>query len=396
MRVKFIKAGRRPASIPWTPVRIGTVAVLSLLAVNPPVHADPILLQTGVALGSVWQTMAAGILIEAVILALFLKRPFRQAALVCILANLITGFMGFVALLFVRMHGIPARPIGPTSLAAMLVEAPLIAIMLVRPPVKRVIAGVAAANMATALIAFAVLVPRAVSPGMPGSAEDMALARSMSIVQEAVDTYHQRYGYYPAWLAGGSRDCESSEEATEDPLIASGILGSYPPNPFAPYLRSQRFNMTFLLTGLGPATSPVSLEDPRDSWETEWFPLMRSDPRFGNPDRELLCANGLSENGADESHRTCEYRMNGTDYIPGCFFYKAYDFDGNGLADDYILGIFGWPSSPGTAIVDLIDGRTGEISLGIDSRGRVLPGHPDGMPEAILALHVQGAPAPTG
>jgi hypothetical protein len=179
---------------------------------------------------------------------------------------------------------------------------------------------------------------------------------------------------------------------TVDPLLESGILKSYPPNPFGPFLRSHRFNMKYLLTGLGPATSPVDMDDPRDKWEARWFPVIRTDPKFGSPDM-ILCANGLCQAPIGRGKAT-DMCMNGSDYVPGCFFYRAYDFNGDGLADDYILGMYGWPNGCGTDAVDLIDGKTGEISLYIDSHGCIRAGNPDGRPEAVYALHVANTPVP--
>jgi type II secretory pathway pseudopilin PulG len=372
-------------------LKLGSLAVLGFSAFCPPAHADPLLLETGVALGPLWLVLGVGLAVEAAILAAFIRRPVFEAVAVSVPANVVTGFIGFVALMYARLRGIPALPVGPTLLAAIPIEALLISLMLRHPPVNKVIAGVVVANLFTACLALAVLATKTIQSGTPEAGDDLALARSIRTVRTAIDTYHDRFGYYPASLSGGSSDQPAS---LTDPLIASGILESYPANPFAPYLRCLRFNWEFLLTGIGPATSQVSLDNPTDQWEARWFPIIKKDPRFGATEKRILCANGICEQFDFKTLTLTKYTMNGNDYIPGCFFYKAYDFNNDGLADDYILGVFGWPGGSGTSEIDLIDRRTGNISLALDSQGRIGPGQSDGVPEPVLALYAGGADAP--
>ncbi len=374
--------------------RIVPAATLIFFAVASQAHADPLLLETGQVLHSVWLILAAGLALEAVILAHFIKRPFREALTVCLLANAITGFMGFVGLLFLRFNGVPILPPGPTALAAALIEAPLISVMLIRPPVKRIFAGAFVANMVTGLIAFTVMAPQPIRPSAPTAAEDLAMARAVLSVRDAIGTYHERYGIYPTHLLGGAVGETGNHNHPNDPLLRPGSLDSYPANPYASFLRTRRFNLSFLLFGTGQATRPVSLDRPMTAWEARWFPTIRKDNRFGDPDHMMVLANGLSEAAARETLETTFYHMNGNDYIPGCFFYKAYDFNRDSLPDDYILGAYGWPSGMGSIAIDLIDAATGELRLTLDSSGRMFAGQPDGRPEAVLALCVAGTPIP--
>ena len=394
MRAKFIMFSRRPALISRAASRVGPIAAMWLLVFSTPAHADPLLLQTGAALHSVWLTVAFGLAIEAAILAVIIGRPLREILAASILASLVTGFIGFVALLYFRFHGVPALPVGPTALMAAVIEAVLISMMLSRPPVKRIIAGVATTNILSALLALLVLAPKAIQPPSPGTSEDIQLSQAMSTVKNAVEEFHSKYESYPPWLSGGSADSIAGNELMADPLLKSGILECYPSNPYAPYLRSRRFNMLFLLTGFGPPTRTVSLDEPSDDWEARWFPVMKSDPRFSDPKKGLLCANGLFESVQKGSLTAGRNIMHGIDYVPGCFFYKAFDFDKNGLADDYVLGVYGWPGGQAAIQVDLIDGRTGDVSLCLDSSGSILAGDPDGEPEIVLALYVAGTPPP--
>jgi hypothetical protein len=82
--------------------------------------------------------------------------------------------------------------------------------------------------------------------------------------------------------------------------------------------------------------------------------------------------------------------MNGLDMVPGCIFYKSYDFNRDGLQDDYILGAFGWPTAVGTVVADIIDAATGEICLSLSSDGTITAGQPDGIPEPLASIYVAG------
>ncbi len=390
---KLKTAVARSGSAKSAITRVLTLAGFIFLAQALPAQADPMLIETGLATGSFWFVLIAGLAVEALILALLIRRTYIESIVVCLLANAISGFIGFVILLFLRIKGIPIVPPGPLTALAILVEAPLVSLMLVRPPIKRIAAGVTTANLVSGALAIIVLGSITMPPPEPTVLEDNALARSISTVRRAIDTYHDEFGFYPAGLTGGRSDSLDSTCRADDPLIAAGILESYPPNPYAPYLRSRRFQPAFLFLGIGRPTRPVDLDDPSNAWEARWFPAMKADSRFGDPDHLLLCANGLSDPQVRDTLESTFYHMNGADCIPGCFFYRSYDFNRDGLPDDYILGAFGWPTGRATVAVDIIDAATGEIHLRLDSQGCVHAGEPDGMPEPVIALHIAN-PAP--
>lgn len=369
--------------------RTALLALIGLL-ISTPAKADPLLLETGISSGSFWTVLFGGLAVESLILVIIIRRPIGETVTVCILANTVTGFIGFVTLLVFRIKGLPVVPLAPLMVTAVFMEAAMISVMLARPPVGKIIAGITAANLASALIAFAVLMPINIRPPEPGPNADMELTRAFNTVRAAIDEYHTRYGFYPHAIMGGKSIEEHGAIECSDPLIASGILESYPPNPFAENLRSRKFNAMFLLFGIGKPTRQVSLDDPTNEWEVRWFPALRDDPRFGGPDHLLLCANGLSDSRVRATLESTFYNMNGADCIPGCLFYKSYDFNGDSLADDYILGAYGWPEGRATVAVDIIDAATGEIRLRLDSSGQIHAGHPDGLPEPVLLIHVAG------
>jgi len=362
------------------------LTVIGYLLTAVPAHADPLLLETGMLTRSTGLVIIAGLSIEILILRLFIKRPIIEIVAACLLANAVSGFLGFVGLLLIRLNNIPILPPGPLALAAALVEIPIILWILARVPIKRVIPGVLAANAVTLIFALTLLIPSAIDGPEPGARQDLELNRGLASIKEAVLKYNDLNGFYPDSLIGGS----SESVGSQDPLILSGLISSYPANPYAPFLRSRHFNLKFLLSGLGSPTHEVEFDQPNSDWEAQWFHTVKADPRFSDRQGTLLCANGLSDSAVPSTLTPTFYHMNGTDFIPGCFFYKSYDFDLNGYADDFILGAYGWPTSPGTVPFDIIDGANGEVSLCIDS-GLCIAGVPDGNPESLIGLYVRGA-----
>lgn len=378
---------RKHQHVRFSPRPILLIPVWFLLLASP-AYADPMLLQTGIMTGHTIPILIAGIALEALIIAWFIRKPFPQILVTTFLVNCITGFVGFIAILLVQLKGGYVFPIGPAAFFAVLIEAPVIALLNYDVPVKRVFLGVTAANFMTAIFALAFISQVVLPAPDPSVADDLKLARSVAIVHNAIEEFHDIYNYYPPGLIGGSGSSSIAENS--DPLIASGILKSYPENPYSKSLRSLRLNPAYLILGLGDPASHVSLDSPTNAWEVRWFPAMSNDPRFGGLDHVLLCANGLSDANYRETLKNTFYNMNGADIIPGSIFYKSYDFSRDGIPDDYILGAFGWPTGAATIVVDIIDASTGDICLRLTQDGSIIPGFPDGIPEPLAMLYVAG------
>jgi len=388
----MIASRKKNREISYRPAIIRTVLIiLAGLSITTPAQADPLLIETGISAGSLWTVLFAGLTVESLVLALIIRRPAGEIITVSILANTVTGFVGFVALLVFRLKGLPIVPIAPLMITAIAMETSMISLMLARPPVKKILTGVTLANTASALIAISILLPINIAPPEPGPDADLRLTGAISNLRLAINEYYDRYGFYPDALTGGQCNHPEGAEACSDPLIVSGILESYPENPYAQNLFSRKFNAMFMLFGIGNPTRQIGLENPTNAWEARWFPAMRDDERFGGPDHVLLSANGLSDPRVRETLESTFYNMNGADCIPGCFFYRSYDFDGDSHADDYILGAYGWPEGRATVAVDIIDAATGDIRLSLDSYGQIHAGQPDGLPESVLVIHIGGA-----
>jgi len=394
IRMRVSSRFRNTRSMANRSIAAAATAFTILLVLTPAAHADPLVFQTGMVTGNFWPVLIIGLALEAFILALVIKRPLGEALAVSLMANAVSGFAGFIFFLLLRLYGIGIIPPGPAMVLAILIEAPIISLMLAKPPVKRVITGVATANLATGIIAFIMLSFITFNPDGPSAEDDLSLARGLASLRGAINEYHDLYGFYPESISGGSRLHCDENTIIADPLLRSGILESYPENPYSDHLRSVRYTAKFLLTGLGRVTTPVDLDSPTNEWEARWFPAMQSDQRFGDPDNVLLCANGLSDSRFINSLKSTFYNMNSLDIIPGCFFYKSYDFNSDGLADDFILGAFGWPSGSSSIGIDIIDAATGDICLSMDSNGYLHCGVADGLPEPVAMLYVACTPVP--
>ncbi|MCX6646767.1 MAG: hypothetical protein NTY09_10485 [bacterium] len=354
-------------------------------------RADPILLETGIITGHPLGILLAGIALEAVIIACALKLPFRKTLAVTISANMVSGFVGLISYLLVRINGDHAFPLGPAFIFSLLIEIPIIYTFSPHIPFPKILKAVTLANFTSLVIGMVLLTPIVLPARCPTSEEDMEFSRDVANIRFAVEKYYDKYDSFPITLIGG-RKCGSSGK-NPDPLLDSGILESYPDNPYADSLRSLRFNPVFMISGIGKPDLPVNFKSPTTAWEFRWFPALNSDPRFGGPENSgnLLCANGLSDSACRETLADTFYNMNGSDIVPGCIFYKSYDFNWDGLPDDYILGGFGWPDGIGTVVADIIDRRNGNISLSVCPDGSIIPGQPDGVPEPLAALYIAGS-----
>ena len=352
--------------------------------------ADPILFESGVIVGHPLAILLAGLALETLILARIARLPFFHVLPVTLSANLISGFVGLISWLHVRIEGETAYPLGWAFVFAILIEIPIIYIMLYNVPFKKVVKGITFAKLVNLCIGLILLTPLILPARIPTTDEDLEFSRNVADIRLAVEKYHQKYNEYPKNLIGGSKCVFPGK--TSDPLLDAGILDTYPDNPYTDSLRSMRFNPAFLLFGLGDPLVPVNFSSPTNSWECRWFPALVSDPRFGDPgvDGNILCANGLSDLSCIETLSNTFYNMNGADIIPGCIFYKSYDFNFDGLTDDYILGGFGWPGGIGTVMADIIDCSNGNICLSILADGSITAGQPDGIPEPLTALYIAG------
>ena len=125
MRVSETKS-KRQSKPRVTSKLLVPITFLIFLALEVPANADPLLLEAGMFTNSVFLVLTAGIGMEILALRIFINRPIIEIGAACLLANSITGFIGFVGLLYINMKGIPILPPGPLALLAVAVEIPLI------------------------------------------------------------------------------------------------------------------------------------------------------------------------------------------------------------------------------------------------------------------------------
>ncbi len=201
-------------------------------------------------------------------------------------------------------------------------------------------------------------------------------------IQQALESYKNAHGYYPAYIWGGDVLSWGSE-GSPDPLLKEGYLPAYPVNPL-------NLRRTFF-------------EPRRESgWKELWFgykseqfleirnlwsQIVNNDPRFGY--RGAKMGNILPDPRMPETKLPENVRFTRMDkWLPGGFFYRSYDLDENGYADAYILGVCGDESKQAT--MDIYDARSD--SLTSDYQDRKVVSAPDTRRDGVITRIHQGFP----
>lgn len=346
MRFEYLKEIRKSGlglSAPWLMIP-GSFLLFALLSSEA--HANPLTFQNAIIFRNAWIFIPVGIVIESLILRIFVSYPMKRILNAVILAGMVSGFIGYISLLIYRQYSIPILPPLPTAFAATIVETIIIAGLLYPVPVKRLMPGIALANLVIAALTIILLVPREIQPSPPGVPEDLLLSQSIAKIRSAIEIYKSESGSYPDFLAGG--DFENT--GIHDPLLSGGFLDAYPENPYSLNLHNRKFSISYMLSGILPATFSTADENPEPVYETRYVP--------GSGSGEL---------------------------VPGSFFYKSYDLNRDGIREGYVLGGIGWPGSIGVEFMDLIDASSGEVHLRMES-GQVFPGEPDGFLEPVIGV----------
>jgi len=221
----------------------------------------------------------------------------------------------------------------------------------------------------------------AVDTNIVGKLNSQAIQR-MHKIQDAVEMYKVTHDYYPKYLWGGD-ETGWGMRGSSDPLISEGYLEAYPVNPIN--LRRTYFE---------PRRQPGFRElwfgyksekylEVRDLWE----PIIENDPRFGY--RGAKMGNVLPDPRMEETRLPDNTRFTRLDkWLPGGFFYRSYDLDGNGFADAYILGVCGDENF--NASMDAYDARTD--SLTTNYNGNIVVSAPDNRRDGVIKRVFQGFP----
>jgi len=231
----------------------------------------------------------------------------------------------------------------------------------------------------------------AIRPVTANFLELVAMSRIQTI-QQAVERYRVDHGYYPKYLWGGDHASWGGVEAPPDPLLSEGYLEAYPVNPlnldrsfFEPRREPGFWN---LWVGRN-STNFLHVHD-------LWYSVVKSDPRFGL--RGVRMGNVLPDPAIPASTLPDDVSFTiNAKWLPGGFFYRSYDIDGDAHADAYILGLCG--DEDNYASMDSYDARldtlTRTMTTTIDSvqYRHIVVSAQDGIRDGVIFKVHQGFPA---
>lgn len=221
----------------------------------------------------------------------------------------------------------------------------------------------------------------ALKPVTVDDLKDVAKSRILEI-RDAVEQYKLTHGYYPEYLWGGDMVSWGSGMPL-DPLLKEGYLPFYPVNPlnlrrtyFEPRRESGLLELWF-------GHKSVDFLHTRNLWQS----VLDMEPRFGY--RGAKMGNVLPDPRipGTELHTDVRFSINGR-WLPGGFFYRSFDLDGDRRADAYIMGVCG--DERAHATVDCYDARLDALTTMSD--GRLIPSAHDRVRDGVFYLIRQGFP----
>lgn len=337
--------------------------LLAILLMPAKASADPVMVQTGIISGYIWPLLLCATLFEAGIIFLFTRGNFLKLMGNVVIANAITGFIALVGIAVMKNLGTDIIPVGPLAISSFIFKAGIYLLSAYQVNFKKLLAAVAVSNITIATVAIIILSNAVIPSRSPDQSADMLMSQALIRIHHSLEQFRDGYGTYPASLTGG--------DSANDPLIQGRILDNYPDNPYHNLLVTKRFSPLYLATGYGPHYNISGNQGSDLVFEVRVSLRNKLGRQFGP---------GLASLRTLKSH----------EFTPGSFFYQSYDVNNDGIFDDYILGAIGWPESPGTYPVDILDAGTGTVHLVMDDYGEIYPGEPDGLPESTLGILIDG------
>jgi hypothetical protein len=266
-----------------------------------------------------------------------------------------------------------------------LIKAPLFSFLFRRWGMQRVFTLHVLSNFTSIIILSLMFVYSpwimAIRPVTEDDLDQTAIRRLMEI-RDAVERYKVTHGYFPAYLWGGDAVSWGTERPP-DPLLNEGYLSAYPVNPLN--LRKTYFE-------------PRRVPGWRELWfgykseeflhvRALWAPIIETEPRFGY--RGTKMGNVLPDSRMPETllPENVRFAIDGI-WMPGEFFYRAYDIDGDGHTDAYIMGVFGDENAQAT--VDCYDYRLDRLTTLMDDQ--LLPSASDRVRDGVKYLIKRGFP----
>jgi len=207
----------------------------------------------------------------------------------------------------------------------------------------------------------------------------------IAVIKDAIEGYRNNNGQYPAYIYGGDPISWRGAGEPLDPLLKGGYLEAYPTNVFHLgrnyFFPRRRRDFAGVFWGV---------EGERfKELKRVWKQVVWRDPRFGY--RGTRMGNILSDPVIPSSYKWFDlhvYRGTSKDnqfFLPGAFLYKAFDLDGNGRFDGYILAGLGSEETVGEDIYN-----QKEDSVAYLVAGKLVPGNRDLRRDGVIIVETGG------
>lgn len=206
----------------------------------------------------------------------------------------------------------------------------------------------------------------------------------IGVIKDGLERYFIHNGEYPAYIYGGDQASWSVAGESLDPLLKKGYLESYPMNPYhlgrAYFAQRRRPGFNGFFWGME--------SDTFRELKKAWGPVVEDDPRFGY--RAIKMGNILSNPSIPTSSNWQDYHVyRGSKdhqfFLPGAFLYKAFDLDGDGKYDSYILAGFG---SENTVGMDIYNQSEDTVTYMV--AGKLVPGRSDRKHDGVIVVETGG------
>ena len=317
------------------------------------------------------------ILLEWAFYAQFLEMPRLRLLGRVVVINALAGAIVLLAALTQYLYGdwpfLHSWGTRDIFLFSTAIELPFAWVTLPKLPFPKFFSLVVIANFLATMVGTAILtwIPEAIGmrPYTTAELQQEAIDNGAQI-HDAIEKFRTNHGgEVPIYIYGGDEGSWSGTGRT-DRLLQEGLLEVYPKNPFhlgRGYLPTRQ-KWTFL--GLFFGTKLPEYRLLRDAWMT----LLDSgrEPRFGI--KGIRMGNLLSDPLVPMSSQPDRYTLafNGQP-MPGAFFYRAYDIDGDGRKESYLFGVLGPEGQPGIDCYDLkrdalLESRAGHLAPASDGQ----------------------------
>ena len=342
---------------------------------------------TTIALWLLYTTIAQGIVFRSVIgkggLDLWAKVLFINiAAFLIALAIAVAGYFS-LGWPFITSWGM-----ANWFLLAIISEFLPLAVIFGDLGFRRIFITLIFSNLVSCLVLsiFILYLPQALMiPTLDIDNYEYKVKEGIATIRDALEEYKTNNGQYPAYIYGGDPISWRNAGEPLDPLLKEGYLDAYPTNVFHLgrnyFFPRRRRDFAGVFWGVESA----GFKELKRTWK----PVVDKDPRFGY--RGTKMGNILSDMTIPASYKWVElhvHRSTSKDsqfFLPGAFLYKAFDLDGNGRYDGYILAGFGSEETVGE---DIYNRKQDSVAFMV--AGKLVPGNRDLQRDGVIIVDTGG------